>query len=123
MHTVCGYPVKSTWLKAVNAGNFMGWPMLTVANVKKYYPEKNETPKGHLNQVRKDTRSTKPSPFKEADPAALRGKKERDVYMKVYNVRETIFSNQTGQFPKRSMRRNKYILVSFLLFIDATKMA
>ena len=24
MHAVCGYPVKSTWLKAVKAGNFIG---------------------------------------------------------------------------------------------------
>ena len=27
-HTVCGYPVKSTWIKAIKAGNFTGWPML-----------------------------------------------------------------------------------------------
>ena len=26
MHSVCGYPVKSTWLKAIKAGNFVGWP-------------------------------------------------------------------------------------------------
>ena len=45
MHAVCGYPVKSTWLKAVKAGNFVGWPMLTAQNVSKYYPETNETPK------------------------------------------------------------------------------
>ena len=51
MHAVCGYPVKSTWIKAVKGGNFMGWPMLTAANVKKYYPETNKTPKGHLHQV------------------------------------------------------------------------
>eukprot|EP00804_Cyclotella_cryptica_P028235 CCRYP_014585-RA/>CCRYP_014585-RA protein AED:0.40 eAED:0.48 QI:0/0/0/1/1/1/2/0/278 len=38
MHAVCGYPVKSTWLKAIKAGNFVGWPLLTEANVKKYYP-------------------------------------------------------------------------------------
>jgi hypothetical protein len=28
MHAVCGYPVKSTWLKAIKAGNFVGWPIL-----------------------------------------------------------------------------------------------
>ena len=43
MHAVCGYPVKSTWLKAIEAGNFIGWPMLTAANVKKYYPDTEET--------------------------------------------------------------------------------
>jgi hypothetical protein len=42
MHAVCGYPVKLTWLKAIKAGNYIGWPMLTERNVQKYYPE---TPK------------------------------------------------------------------------------
>ena len=54
MHAVCGYPVKSTWIKAIKAGNFVGWPLLTEANVKKYYPDTTETPKGHLNQTRKE---------------------------------------------------------------------
>jgi hypothetical protein len=59
MHAVCGYPVKLTWLKAIKAGNYIGWPMLTEPNVNKYYPETSETPKGHMNQTRKNVRSTK----------------------------------------------------------------
>ena len=39
MHAVCGYPVKSTWTKAIKAGNFVGWPILTERNVNKYYPD------------------------------------------------------------------------------------
>ena len=35
MHSVCGYPVRSTWLKAVKAGNFVGWPLLTEKNIHK----------------------------------------------------------------------------------------
>ena len=109
MHAVCGYPVKSTWLKAIAAGNFIGWPLLTVQNVKRYYPETTETPKGHLNQTRKNVRSTKT--WETSDVTELRGKKARDVGIHVYNVRETIFSDQTGQFPKRSQRGYKYIMV------------
>ena len=30
MHAVCGYPAKDTWIKAIRAGNFVGWPLLTV---------------------------------------------------------------------------------------------
>jgi hypothetical protein len=52
MHTVCGYLVKLTWLKAINAGNYMGWPMLTERNVQKYYPETIKTAKGHLKKTR-----------------------------------------------------------------------
>ena len=89
----------------------MGWPLLTETNVRKYYPETKETPKGHLHQARKNVRSTKTSAFKEPNTTQLRGQKIRDVYTKVYNVRETIFSDQTGQFPKRSSRGNKYVMV------------
>ena len=59
MHAVCGYPVKSTWMKSIRSGNFVGWPLLTVENVHKHYPETEETPKGHLNQSRHSVRSTK----------------------------------------------------------------
>jgi hypothetical protein len=113
MHAVCGYPVKSTWIAAIEAGNFVGWPLLTARNVRKYYPETSETPKGHMTQTRKNVRSTKPKPqpLEAADMTALKGKKERDIFTKVYNVRETIYSDQTGQFPTRSMSGNKYVMV------------
>ena len=102
MHAVCGYPVKSTWLKAIKAGNFQGWPLLNQRNVNKYYPDTAETPKGHLNQARKNVRSTKPraQPFQDVNDGRLRRKKERDIFTTVYDVRETLFSDQTGQFPK-----------------------
>ena len=53
MHAVCGYPVKSTWIKAIKAGSYVICPMLTERNVSRYYPETNKTPKGHMNQSRK----------------------------------------------------------------------
>jgi hypothetical protein len=109
MHAVCGYPVKSTWLKAIAAGNFIGWLILNVQNVKKYYPETTETPKGHMNQTRKNVRSTKV--FETSNTTPLKGKKFRDIGKHVYNVRETIFSDQTGKFPKRSQKGYKYIMV------------
>lgn len=120
MHAVCGYPVKSTWIKAVKAGNFIGWPLLTTKNIAKYYPETDETTKGHMNQTQKNVRSTKTkaTPFETCNSAnKLRGKKEQDVYVKTYDVRETIFSDQTGKYPVQSQRGNKYIMV--LVEIDS----
>jgi hypothetical protein len=104
----------------VKAGNFVGWPLLTEKNIAKYYPETEETPKGHMNQTRKNVRSTKPKrqPLEVCHTAAsLRGQKVQDVYVKTYNVRETIFSDQTGKFPTQSQRGNKYIMV--LVEIDS----
>ena len=97
MHAVCGCPVKFTWIKAIKAGNFTGWPMLNKRNVVKYYPETTETPKGHFNQTRKNVRSTKPkAPLEKTDTSKLQGKKLRDVYTKIYDVCNTVFSDQTG---------------------------
>ncbi len=59
MHAVCGNPVKSTWLKAVKAGNFIGWPLLTEKNIEKYFPDTPEIQQGHMAQTRKNVRSTK----------------------------------------------------------------
>ena len=127
MHATCGYPVKSTWLKAIKAGNFLGWPVINERTVSKYYPETTETPKGHMNQTRKNVRSTKkhenfeltqasrapklgsadavlsrgeydrksetivPQAFEEPNTRKLAGRKARDVYTKVYDVRNTVF--------------------------------
>ena len=77
MHAVCGYPVKSTWLAAIEAGNYVGWTLLTTCNVKKYYPETTETPKGHMNQTHNNVRSTKQQqvPLKNCNTTKLKGKK------------------------------------------------
>ena len=45
------------------------------------------------------------------DTSQLQGKKVCNVYTETYMVRETMFSDQTGQFPTRSQRGNKYIMV------------
>ncbi|KAL7490093.1 hypothetical protein ACHAW6_016101 [Cyclotella cf. meneghiniana] len=111
MHAVCGYPVKTTWLKAIKAGNYIGWPLITFKNVSKYYPETIETPKGHLNQARKNVRSTKPKPFITTSSTQLRGKKVQDIHTQVYEVRDTVFTDQTGQFPTQARSGNKYIMV------------
>ncbi len=107
MHAVCGYPVKSTWLKAIKEGNYVGWLMLNERNVQKYYPETIETPKGHLDQMRKNVRSTKEksAPLETWDASQLGGKKLQDVYTQMYMVRETMFSNQTDQSHVISMRQ------------------
>jgi hypothetical protein len=83
MHTICGYPVKSTWLKAIKAGNYVGWPMLTEPNVQKYYPKTTKTAKGHLNHTRKNVWSTKikAAPLETCDTSNLHGKKVHDVYI------------------------------------------
>ena len=143
MDAVCGHPVKLPWLKATKTGNFLGWPLPTVKNVTKYYPETVETPKEHMNQTGKKSRSTKTTGgtskcghkkklktttaadvmnqvkaqkqgargtsvsdanlvSEETNVSHLEGKKIRDVYTRVYDVKNTVFSDQTGHSPHGS---------------------
>jgi len=88
-----------------------------VRNVKKNYPETTETPKGHMNQTCKNVRSTKE--METCNTTTLKGKKGRDIGIYAYSVRETIFSNQTGKFPKLSQQGYKYIMV--MVEIDSNK--
>ena len=72
LHAAAGFPVKSTWLDAIKAGNFASWPGLTYRNASKYCPSSDETIQGHMAQTRQNVRSTKPKPpkIKTNDPPA-----------------------------------------------------
>ncbi len=87
--------------------------MLNERNVQKYYPTTIKTATGHLNQTRKNVRSTKAktAPLETCNTFQLHGKKVQDVYTQTYMVRKTMFSDQTGQFPMHSQQGNKYIMV------------
>ncbi len=62
-----------------------------------------------MNQTCTNVRLTKI--FETSNGTPLKGKKFRDIGIHVYNVRETIFSDQTGKFPKQSQKGYKYIMV------------
>ena len=67
--------------------------MLNGHNVSKYYPETTETPKGHMNQTKKNVRSTKQkaTPLEKSDTTTLKGKKVRNIYTNVYEVHNKFF--------------------------------
>ena len=62
LHAAAGFPVKSTWLAAIKAGNYSSWPGLSYTNASKYCPVSIETLQGHIKQSRQGVRSTKPTP-------------------------------------------------------------
>ena len=101
MHAVCGYTVKSTWIKEIKVGNFTECPMLNNSNVVKYYPETTKKLKGHLNQTRKYVRSTNPKTktLEKTDTSTLQGEKVCNVYTKVYDVCNTVFTTRPGSYP------------------------
>ena len=53
-----GFPTNATWLKAIRNLNYLSWPLVNVKNVNKFFPESEETQKGHIRMHRQVVRST-----------------------------------------------------------------
>ena len=60
LHSAAGFLRNTTQLKAIQAGNYVTWPLFNIKNVNKYFPESEVTQKGHMKQVRQGVRSMKP---------------------------------------------------------------
>eukprot|EP01082_Thalassiosira_pseudonana_P006399 g6151.t1 g6151 contig20:932897-933469(-) len=89
--------------------------LLTVKSIQKYYPETTETSKGHVTDTQ-NVRSTKPKPFKPSTPTHSVARNSVTSTPKS-TMSETIFSDQTGQFPP-ALSGNRYIMV--LVEIDSS---
>jgi hypothetical protein len=50
LHAAAGYPVKDTWNKTINAGNYTTWRGLTSEAVRKHFPESDKMKKGHMKR-------------------------------------------------------------------------
>ena len=120
-HAECGYPIQSTWNKAIKKGNFSTWPGLNAKAAKKYYPEVNATMEGHMNDIHQGIKSTQPkdkqplptTPSVPQEPL----QKEHDVFFKIIDLKETVYTYQTGKFTYLSSKGNRYIMVA--IHVDA----
>ena len=94
LHACAGYPTKETWVKSIRTGNYVSWPGFTVKKVNKYYPETDETPKGHMRQVRQGVHSTKE---RVSVPNENNGKvpqrKQHNIYVRVDQVKDMIYTD------------------------------
>lgn len=122
-HAAAGFPVKSTWLAAIKAGNYATWPGLTYNNAAKYCPSAVETSKGHLTQTRQGARSTKKSlpttngtsvPTIKIEPVDNSPLQPPTNHIHIYEEPlSKLFTDDTGQFPIRSRSGNQYIMVAY----------
>ena len=117
LHACAGFPTKPTWLKAIKGGNYATWPHLSAEAVRKHFPESDETHQGHMRSVKQGIRSTKQK--KEPITIKVEGgeeltiplKKHNDIYVRIEEQRETMYTDQTGAFPTRSRKGNRYIMI------------
>ncbi len=122
LHEAAFAPSKGTWINAIKKGHFATWPGLNVEIVNKHLPKSVATSQGHLDQQRKNLRSTKPKP-EETDEGTMHeptpldeGRKVNEIYAAIEEYDEQtgkIHSDLTGPFPVTSNRGNKYVLVVY----------
>jgi hypothetical protein len=115
LHAACFSPVKSTWIAAIKNGNFISWPGLTERAVEKHLSKSSATVKGHLNQQRMNTISTKIKEDKNmvtTERVLDYGIKINCIYDATINAGQ-IYTDQTRRFPVICSKGNKYIMVLY----------
>ena len=58
LHAATYFPTKATWIKAIHARDFIIWPLLTVNNIGKYFPEFVLTQNGYMKGLHQNDDST-----------------------------------------------------------------
>ena len=122
-HRAAFCPVPSTFISAINAGNFSSWPGLTADLISKHLPKSIATAKGNNKLARKNIQSTRrpvitpaPSPeppiFSATTPAPP--PRSKTIRMTVIEPNDLLATNLTGRFPTISSRGCNYIIVCYI---------
>jgi len=101
LHGVAGFPTKTSWLKAIRKGNYLSWPLINVKNIAKYFPESEETQKGHMRGQHQG----------EDKPTNIPHQKKGDILITEHEVKSLMYADHTGLFPAVLSLGNKYIMI------------
>ena len=125
-HACCFSPALSTWCTAIDAGHFTTWPELTSQLVRQYAPASIAMHKGHLDQTRRNQRSTKTNPNTalttihkdnitntESTPDTSDSIRSHHIFASCEPITGKIASDPTGRFIIPSSNGNAYILVVY----------
>ena len=114
LHACAGYPVPSTWCKAIDNGNYATWPNLTSKAVRRYIKPSIPSIKGHLDQERQNKKSTKTTDNNDALLSnAKQEERSHNVFIKDIEITGKIFTDQTGRFPVPSIEGYKYVMILY----------
>jgi hypothetical protein len=123
LHAACGYPVPSTWIRAIESGHFATWPGLTADLVRKHLPKAMATAQGHMHQQRQNIRTTQPPPGTTAPdlhpPSDMPNIGTNLVFSAITDAHHEMATDLTGQFPVTSGLGHRYILVCYVYDCNA----
>ncbi len=131
LHGSLGFPVTSTWCKAIDEGYYPTVPYLKSKSVCRFLDPSTITAKGHMDQQYANTRSTKP---KAKPPPTLINIDEHSedffptdqlehrtnhIYSACEPITGQVFSDQTGKFTPTSVSGNCYMMVIYVYDCNA----
>jgi hypothetical protein len=133
IHASLFSPATQTWVKAVANQHFATWPQFTTKEIKTLLPKSTATAMGHLDQQRKNIRSTKRIPKLKAkravedtegieDTNPQQAQPSNTGFASLVEVTEPThksYSDLTGRFPIHSTHGNLYVLVLYLYDANA----
>ena len=103
-HRAAFSPVPTTFISAINKGNFSTWPGLTAELISNHLTKSLATSKGHNKLARQNVSSTRPQ-----EPPVARTK---TFQITVVEPSDLLATDLTGRFPTISIRGYNYIIVS-----------
>ena len=113
LHAAAGYPIQSTWLKAIGTGNYSSWPGLTLANATKYFLSADATIMGHLVQKRQGFRSTKSkNPTTSSPEEPIPRISSNDIFLQVTPISK-LYTDDTVRFHIHARSGNQYIMIAY----------
>jgi len=114
LHAALGGLPFSTIKQAIRAGYLHTWPGLTEKSINKLQ-EPDHTILGHMDHVRKNRLSTKVKEISEWDLTLETHlpNKSHNFLHKIIDIRDTIYTDQTGKFTCTSKRGNNYIFITY----------
>ena len=117
LHKVAFSPAISTFQRAIQNGNFVTWLGINEINFTIYVTNQIPTAKGHLDQKRANSQSTKPkdSDLEDFQPTDRCAKKtwENSSFLYAFEPKQITYLDQTGCFPHQLSRGNEYIMVMY----------
>ena len=112
-HAAVGYPVRSTWLKAIGSGDHSTWQSLTLANATKYCPSATATILGHFVKKIQGVRSTKTkAPTTSQKEHVLPQVRSNELHIHVTPISK-LSTADTGRFPVHVRSGNIYIMIAY----------
>jgi hypothetical protein len=119
-HATLFSPSLSTLENALNRGYLINFPGLTAQSLRKFPPASIPMAKGHLDQTRKNQRSTRhgtkpPSdedPVHDATPKS-ETTKTFECYCSIAEPTGQIYTDQTGRFIAPSSTGNNYLMILY----------